>query len=269
MSKKNFFAVRKGRKPGIYTDWYGENGAEAQVRGFMGAEYKGFSTRGEAHKWLAAGKSSQTASNKSKTEAPANVVTTQALFPGDAWQVSAQAPSTGEKPIEKKSASNEIDPAQALADGKMVIYTDGACEGNPGRGGYGVVVLYKKKRKELSGGFHRTTNNRMELMAGIVGLEVVQNGVEALLFSDSRYLVNGLNRGWASRWRQHGWMRTKTDKAENADLWARLLELVEGRKVQFIWVRGHAGNKENERCDQLAVQALSRPKLSEDENYSG
>jgi ribonuclease HI len=162
-----------------------------------------------------------------------------------------------------------LDPERTLAEGKVVIYTDGACEGNPGPGGYGVVLRYKDQRKELSGGYRLTTNNRMELAACIAALEALKRRSEVVLFSDSQYVVNGVALGWAARWRAHGWMRNKKEKVENTDLWARLLELFERHDAQFIWLRGHAGNVENERCDYLSVQALRRSDLPVDKVYEG
>ncbi len=147
---------------------------------------------------------------------------------------------------------------------KITIYTDGAAKGNPGPGGYGVVLLGrgavgKPRRKELSGGFRLTTNNRMELLAVIEGLEALRNdGCEVTVYSDSRYVVDAVEKNWAARWRANGWMRNKTDPALNADLWERLLNLLGKHKVKFNWVKGHAGNKENERCDRLARDAISK-----------
>lgn len=149
----------------------------------------------------------------------------------------------------------------------VTIYTDGACLGNPGPGGYGVVLLYNGHRRELSGGFRLTTNNRMEMMAAIVGLESLKFRCRVSLISDSEYVVNAINQGWARRWRANNWLRTKKDRAVNPDLWARLLDLCEAHDVTFSWVRGHAGNRENERCDRLAVAAAHNPDLPIDEGY--
>jgi ribonuclease HI len=154
-----------------------------------------------------------------------------------------------------------------MAGPQITIYTDGACLGNPGPGGYGVVLLYGKHRKELSGGFRRTTNNRMEILGVIVGLEALKSKCSVTVYSDSQYVVNAIMEGWARRWRAKHWWRTKTSKASNADLWARLLELCELHEVKFVWVRGHAGNKENERCDKLAVAASKGTDLPPDEGY--
>lgn len=150
---------------------------------------------------------------------------------------------------------------------KVIIYTDGGCMNNPGPGGYGTVLLYEKKRKELSAGYKLTTNNRMELLACIEGLKALKYPCDVNLFSDSQYVVNGISKGWAKRWKKKGWMRNQTNPAENADLWAQLLNLCETHNVEFKWVKGHAGNKENERCDQLATQAAKSKRLLPDTAY--
>jgi ribonuclease HI len=149
----------------------------------------------------------------------------------------------------------------------IIIYTDGACSGNPGPGGYGAVMLYGEARKELSGGFLKTTNNRMELLAVIKGLEALKEPCEVKLYSDSKYVVDAIEKGWAVKWRSQGWMRNKKEKASNEDLWERLLELLKIHRVSFIWVKGHADNLENERCDQLAREAIQKNTLENDEKY--
>jgi ribonuclease HI len=149
----------------------------------------------------------------------------------------------------------------------VTIYTDGACIGNPGPGGYGVVMLYGKHRKELAGGFRLTTNNRMELFAAIVGLEALKSRCLVKLYSDSQYVVQAMREGWALRWRSRGWKRNKKDKAVNPDLWARLLDASSRHDVEFLWVKGHAGIPENERCDYLAETAATGKDLPPDEGY--
>lgn len=151
----------------------------------------------------------------------------------------------------------------------IIIYTDGACTGNPGPGGYGVVLIYGEHRRELSGGYRRTTtnNNRMELMGPIKGLEALNQSCRVTLHSDSQYVVEGVEKGWAKRWRGNGWMRNKREEAVNPDLWGRLLDLCEIHEAEFRWVHGHAGDPENERCDQLAVQAAHQKALPADEGY--
>ncbi|MDR1664669.1 MAG: ribonuclease HI [Clostridiales bacterium] len=157
---------------------------------------------------------------------------------------------------------------------KVTVYTDGACSGNPGPGGYGAVILFSSSsgqvhRKELSGGFRLTTNNRMEILSAIAALEALREPCEAVLYSDSQYLVSAVEKGWIIRWRKKNWMRNKTEPALNADLWKRLLPLLDRHSVEFRWVRGHAGNPENERCDQLARAAASGPSsLAEDEGFT-
>jgi len=150
---------------------------------------------------------------------------------------------------------------------KVKIYTDGACLGNPGPGGYGVVLLYGQARKELSGGYRLTTNNRMELMAAIMGLQSLTEPCAVTVFTDSQYVVNAMTKGWVHRWRQHGWMRNKKEKALNSDLWELLLAVGGRHQVVFVWVRGHAGDPENERCDALSKQAALGENLRADEGY--
>ena len=147
------------------------------------------------------------------------------------------------------------------------IYTDGACIGNPGPGGYCVVLLYGDRRRELSGGYRKTTNNRMEILAAIVGLEALKERCQITLYSDSQYLVNAMEQGWAEKWRANGWRRGKNAKALNPDLWDRLLGICKYHDVNFQWVRGHSGNRENERCDKLAVEAAQQRGLTVDEGY--
>jgi len=146
--------------------------------------------------------------------------------------------------------------APEVGTAKVTIYTDGACSGNPGPGGYGVVMLHGEHRKELSGGEVQTTNNRMEIMGVIVGLETLTRPCEVDLYSDSRYVVDAIEKSWVIRWQQNNWMRNKKDPALNVDLWERLLPLLSKHKVTFHWVKGHAGHIENERCDELARQAI-------------
>lgn len=227
-TKPKLYAVAAGRKPGIYTEWFGPGGAEAQIRGVAGARYKGFSTRDEAERWL------KNPGSPERTAQP----------------VPADVP---EKPRD--------------LEGHVLIYTDGASLGNPGPGGYGIVMINGDERLELSGGFRRTTNNRMELMGCIVALSRLEEPAHVLLRTDSQYVVNGIMKGWAKRWRKNGWMRTPNDAAENSDLWKQLLELTERHTVIFEWVRGHAGHDENERCDELAGAMAAQEGLPPDTNY--
>jgi len=147
---------------------------------------------------------------------------------------------------------------------KLFLYTDGACSGNPGPGGYGVILKYGEQFKELSGGFAHTTNNRMELLAVIKGLESLKEPCDVMVVSDSRYIVDAMEKGWARKWRANGWKRNRKEAALNPDLWARMLDLCDTHAVRFQWVNGHAGHPENERCDQLAVAAAAMPDLPED-----
>jgi ribonuclease HI len=226
---KKYYAVARGLRPGIYSTWFGPGGAEEQVRGFAGALYRGFPSLTEAQRWLENPVAARTPSGRTKAAA-LPVVT---------------APSPG----------------------KISVYTDGGCRGNPGPGGYGVIILEGGRRTELAGGFRLTTNNRMELMACIEALRALPGGADIVLHSDSRYVVNGIGKGWARKWRTNGWMRTKSEAAENSDLWAELLKLCETRRVAFVWVHGHAGHRENERCDELATSAAQGPDLKEDRAY--
>lgn len=150
---------------------------------------------------------------------------------------------------------------------KLTIYTDGACSGNPGPGGYGVVLLYNGNRKELSGGYRKTTNNRMEIMAVICGLEALTEPCEIELYTDSKYVVDSIEKGWVKKWKSQNWMRTNKDRALNVDLWKTVLTLLEKHSVKFYWVKGHAQNRENNRCDELAREAIGSDFVKNDENY--
>lgn len=236
--KKKYYSVARGRKTGIFAAWYGPDGAEAQIKGFAGARYKGFPTEEEAREWL----DSMTDEGRS-----------------------SKRTETG-----KKSSKAEASvPARELVPkaGKILIYTDGGCSYNPGPGGYGLVILKGRARKELSGGFRLTTNNRMELTACIEGLKAFKTASSVTVCSDSKYVVDAVSKGWARKWRKNKWMRTKTDAAENYDLWEQLLDLCDRHRVEFVWVKGHAGNPENECCDRLATGAAAGKKLPADKAY--
>lgn len=151
----------------------------------------------------------------------------------------------------------------------VTIHTDGACSGNPGPGGYGVVLRFGGTEKELSGGFRDTTNNRMELMAVIRGLEELKEPCRVAVYSDSRYIVDAMSKGWVERWERNGWKRNKTDAALNPDLWTRVLDLCDTHTVTFHWTRGHDGDELNERCDALAVAASRAPDLPPDTRGKG
>jgi ribonuclease HI len=242
LTKNKFYAVRIGRKPGIYTTWDGPTGAQAQVAGFAGAKHKSFETRTDAENWL----------KGLPVSAPAH----------------APAPQTHSfLPPAAASEAATPTPAEHLKAGKVVIYTDGGSKGNPGPGGFGAVILFGSTSKEFSGGFRRTTNNRMELTGPITALEALTRPSQVVLVTDSQYVAEAMTKGWAKRWRRNNWMRSKKDAAENPDLWERLLRLCEKHTVEFIWVRGHAGDANNERCDQLATAAASQPNLPPDPGF--
>ncbi len=133
------------------------------------------------------------------------------------------------------------------------LFTDGACSGNPGPGGWGVVLRYNGHEKELSGGEKDTTNNRMELTAAIMGLSALKEPCEVRLVTDSKYVADGITKGWAESWRKNNWRKADKKPALNPDLWEKLLDLIKEHNVTIEWVKGHAGHPENERCDQLAV----------------
>jgi len=146
----------------------------------------------------------------------------------------------------------------------ITIYTDGASRGNPGPGGYGVVLMSGPHRREISGGFRLTTNNRMELLAVITGLEALKiPGSKVTVYTDSKYVADAVEKGWL--W---GWIKKQFKGKKNADLWMRFVPLYKRHQVKFVWVKGHASIPENERCDQLAVEASSQPGLKEDAGYS-
>lgn len=153
---------------------------------------------------------------------------------------------------------------------KVEIYTDGAARGNPdGPGGFGTVLQYRDTKgqlheREISGGFKRTTNNRMELMAAIMGLEALNRPCQVELYSDSKYLVDAFNQKWIDGWLKKGWRRGKNEPVKNVDLWKRLLAAMEQHQVTFIWVKGHDGHPQNERCDQLATSAADGHDLMTD-----
>jgi ribonuclease HI len=228
-AKKSFYAVAVGRKPGIYRTWFGPQGAETQVRGFTGARYKGFATLAEAEAWM-------------RDPGP------RTFTPRSSATSSATAP---------------LDPDEY----EILIYTDGGSIGNPGPGGWGAVIIEDHARHEISGGYRRTTNNRMELMGCIMALSQLKESRRVLVRTDSQYVVNGMNKGWARKWRKNGWMRTPDEPAENYDLWEELLDLASRHHVSFEWVRGHAGHAENERCDKLAKEMSARRDLPPDGNY--
>ncbi len=203
--------------------------AEAQVKGFAGAKYQSFSSEQEARAWLA----------------------------NPVYQ-KKERPAAG-KP-------DPVPPEQR--PGTIAVFTDGGCSNNPGPGGFGIVILRDGVRREMSGGYRLTTNNRMEMLAAVIALEELRGCSGSLdLYSDSSYLVNGITKGWARKWRNHGWRKADGGPVLNVDLWQRLLLLTDTADVRFHWVKGHAGNQWNERCDTLAVAATRRADLPVDRHY--
>ena len=149
---------------------------------------------------------------------------------------------------------------------KVCLYTDGACSGNPGAGGYGAILVYTdsngiKHEKELSEGYSMTTNNQMELMAVIVGLEALKKPCDVIIYSDSKYVVDAFNNNWIEGWIKKGWKTAGKTPVKNVELWQRLLKAKEPHNIEFVWVKGHAGHEYNERCDNLAVQAGKKENL--------
>ena len=136
----------------------------------------------------------------------------------------------------------------------VYLYTDGACSGNPGPGGYGAILKYGQHVKEICGGDENTTTNRLELLGVIKGMEALNEPCHVVLTSDSKYVIDALTLGWAEKWKQNGWMRNKKDAALNPDLWEQLLNLTSTHEMEYNWVKGHAGHPENERCDKMAVE---------------
>ncbi|NND77751.1 MAG: ribonuclease HI [Flavobacteriales bacterium] len=148
------------------------------------------------------------------------------------------------------------------------LYSDGGAEPNPGKGGFGLILKHAHHYKEVSQGFLETTNNRMELLGVITGFEKLKHRSEVHVYTDSKYVVDAIEKGWAKRWRSNNWYpNSKKEKALNPDLWARLLDHIAEHRVKFFWVKGHNGHRENERCDVLATMAIRRKDLLVDEEY--
>ncbi len=139
---------------------------------------------------------------------------------------------------------------------EVELFTDGACSGNPGPGGWGVVLRYNNRVKEMSGFEKETTNNRMELTAVIEGLSALKEKCSVTLCTDSKYVADGIDKGWARSWQKNGWKKADKKPALNSDLWQKLLDLLDTQEVRIVWVKGHAGHPENERCDLLAVEQI-------------
>lgn len=268
-TRKKFYAVAKGRMPGIYAAW---SLAKAQVDGFPGACYQGFVDQEEAENWLTRqGPQPKEITEVTSSRSAGPKVKPAGLASGGGRD---RAPSgQGSKKVELRDSClpPQGEPqakTPSAPAGKILIYTDGGAQGNPGPGGYGVVQIVNGQRRELAGGYRLTTNNRMELMACIVALaELGRCDQPIQLFSDSGYVVNGINKRWAQGWRRRGWRKADGRPALNTDLWSRLLDLEERLTVKFNWIRGHAGNPLNERCDQLAVAMARQPGLPADSEY--
>ena len=150
---------------------------------------------------------------------------------------------------------------------KVTIYTDGSSRGNPGPGGFGTILISGRHRKEISGGFAKTTNNRMELLAAIAGLEVLKTESEVTLYSDSKYVVDAINKNWLAGWKKRGWIKSDKQPVKNIDLWKRIDAATARHQVTWEWVKGHAGNPNNERCDELATTAADGSDLPPDPGF--
>lgn len=232
--QKKYYAIIKGFKPGIYDTWYGDDGAEIQVKGFSNPIYKGFKSFKEAQKWM----NSLEGNGEGIYKQTDSKYLSQVIYSG----------------IENTGAN-------------VIIYTDGGSLGNPGPGGFAAVIVKGENTSEISGGFRLTTNNRMELMACIAALENINSNSSVILYSDSRYVVDAITKGWAKRWQANNWMRNKTESAKNSDLWKRLLNLCDPSSVDFKWIKGHANNPGNEKCDKLAKQAAMSSDLPADKIF--
>jgi ribonuclease HI len=235
--KKKYYAVASGRNPGIYTEWAGPEGAQVQVVRYKGAVYKGFATKGDAKAFIA--------------------------------EHNEKASETTSKDMKDSKRLNNSNPQtqSACKNSQILIYTDGGCINNPGPGGYGIVITNGNKTKEVSGGYRLTTNNRMELMACIVALRALKKPNNVIVHSDSKYVVDGISKGWAKKWQSKNWIKSDRKPALNPDLWEQLLQLCEKHNVEFKWVKGHAGIELNERCDYLATKAARGKELLIDEPY--
>lgn len=238
--KKQYYVVIHGRQPGLYDQWFGGEGAAEQVDGLADAVYKGFYTLEEAIEWL--------------RQIHAETIPGLAPDLADLLEIAPAQP-------------RRESPSALLEAGKILIYTDGGAIENPGPGGYGIVLRYQGHKKELSGGFRRTTNSRMELLACIEGLKALKRRCSVVLYSDSKYVVHGMTKGWARRWQAKGWKLSNDQDVKNTDLWQQLVDLCRQHDVEFRWIEGHTGNADNERCDQLATAAARQRSLPADAGY--
>ena len=219
MAKQKFYVVWEGVTPGVYTSW---TDCQLQIKGYEGAKYKSFDTREEAERALATSPYAYIGKNAKK---------------------------------KSEKVSSETLPA-CVIDNSLAV--DAACSGNPGPGGWGAILRFrtgeKVYEKEISGGEAGTTNNRMELTGLLEALRQLKEPCDIDLYSDSQYVINGLEKGWAKGWRKRGWKKADKSPALNPDLWAPLLEESEKHVIHYHWLKGHAGHPENERCDRLAVE---------------
>ena len=237
MSKK-VYAIFQGHEPGIYGSW---ETASHQVKGFKGAKYKSFPREIEAIEWL--------------RECVLNAKEPVAQPLIDLIKNHLEKGSIGSKPT------------MADPNGEIIIHTDGGASPNPGVGGYGVVLQKGTRRKELSAGYQLTTNNRMEMMGVIVALQALNESSKVVLHTDSKYIVDSVTKRWVYGWKKRGWKKSDGKRPENVDLWEVLIALLKDHKVDFRWVKGHAGNIENERCDALVAEARSHNNLLVDTGY--
>ena len=214
MAKQKFYVVWEGVTPGVYTSW---TDCQLQIKGYEGAKYKSFDTREEAERALATSPYAYIGKNAKK---------------------------------KSEKVSSETLPA-CVIDNSLAV--DAACSGNPGPGGWGAVLRYGAHERELSGGEAQTTNNRMELTAVIEALRLLKEPCEVELYSDSKYVIDALSKGWVYGWQKKGWIKSDKKPALNVDLWERLLPLIAAHDVRYHWVKGHAENEYNNRCDELAV----------------
>ena len=227
-----YYAVVRGYTPGIYETW---DETQRQVSGYPNARYKSFKTFKDADDWF----------------------NTEVSLPDSS--------SAKQKSINTQAKSKTIDTSKRYHE--VTIYSDGSASGNPGRGGYGVIIFKDGLKYEYSGGFKRTTNNRMELMGCIAGLEKLTDKSDVGIKTDSMYVVNSSNKGLVYDWKSNGWKKSNGKPAENIDLWERLIDLCSYHTVRFYYVKGHSGNRYNEECDKLSKNASSYNHLSEDTGY--
>lgn len=231
---KKVYAVKRGRETGLFSDW---ETCRAQVEGFPGAVHKGFETPEEARAWLWGTPSE---------EEPASLFDAEAFAP---------------PPPKKRAAARREKTELPGGDADYIVYTDGSCLRNPdGPGGYAAIILPAGggEATELSGGEPSTTNNRMELRAGIAALSALPEGATVEFYTDSQYMRNAFTKNWLASWKRHGWLTAAGTPVKNRDLWLALDEAFQRHRVRFHWVKGHAGNRWNERCDALARDEAQR-----------